>query len=401
LSGGKYRGRLRILVHHDRQNAQVKPMESTVQSSLFGVVVAAVLAVQTAFAAEGVRPVETQSGRIAVETVASGLRNPWSLAFLPNGRMLVTEREGRIRIVTRDGSLSAPLAGVPEVYSSGQGGLLDIALAPDFVTSRLIYFSFGEPGEGGASTAVARARLGDDRLQDMTVILRTVPKTGGGAHFGSRLAFSRDGKLFVTTGERFRFDPAQDLSSHMGKVLRINPDGSVPSDNPFVGRNGPLPEIWSLGHRNVEGAAIHPETGRLWTHEMGPAGGDELNVTEAGRNYGWPLVSWGRHYDGRDIPDPPTRPDFAQSIRHWVPVIAPSGMAFYTGDTIPAWKGNLLIGGMVARAIVRLSLNGEQITGEERIPMGGRIRDVRQGPDGAVYALDESNGTILRLTASR
>jgi len=375
-------------------------MKRRVQGSLFGVLVAAVLAAQTAFAAEVARVVETQSGRVAVETVASGLNDPWSLAFLPDGRMLVTERAGRIRIVTHEGNASAPLPGVPAVYSSGQGGLLDIALAPDFATSRLIYFSFGEPGEGGASTAVARARLGDDRLQDTTVIFRAVPKTGGGAHFGSRLAFARDGKLFVTTGERFRFDPAQDLSTHLGKVLRINPDGTVPSDNPFVGRPNVRPEIWSLGHRNVEGAAIHPETGRLWTHEMGPAGGDELNITEAGRNYGWPLVSWGRHYDGRDIPDPPTRSDFAQSIRHWVPVIAPSGMVFYNGDAIPAWKGNLLIGGMVARAIVRLTLNREQVTCEERISMGGRIRDVRQGPDGAVYAIDESNGTILRLTAA-
>ncbi len=372
------------------------------KGSLLGVLVAAiVITSHTAFAGEQPRIVETQSGRLAVETVASGLRNPWSLAFLPDGRMLVTEREGRIRIVTREGNLSAPLAGVPAVYSSGQGGLLDVALAPDFAASRLIYFSFGEPGEGGASTAVARARLGEDRLQDTTVIFRAVPKTGGGAHFGSRLAFGRDGKLFVTTGDRFQFDPAQDLSSHTGKVLRINPDGSVPSDNPFVGRPNVRPEIWSSGHRNVEGAAIHPETGRLWTHEMGPAGGDELNIGEAGRNYGWPLVSWGRHYDGRDIPDPPTRPDFVPSIRHWVPVIAPSGMAFYTGDAIPAWKGNLLVGGMVARAIVRLTLNGEQVTGEERVSMGGRIRDVRQGPDGAVYAIDESNGTILRLSAAR
>ncbi len=314
--------------------------------------------------------------------------------------MLVTERMGRIRIVTREGNLSAPLSGVPAVYSSGQGGLLDIVLAPDFASSRLVYFSFGEPGEGGASTAVARARLGEDRLQDLTVILRTIPKMGGGAHFGSRLAFGRDGKLFVTTGDRFQFDPAQDLSNHTGKVLRINGDGSVPADNPFVGRPNVRPEIWSSGHRNVEGAAIHPETGRLWTHEMGPAGGDELNVTEPGRNYGWPLVSWGRHYDGRDIPDPPTRADFAQSIRHWTPVIAPSGMDFYNGDAIPSWKGNLLIGGLVARAIVRLTLNGEQVTGEERISLGGRIRDVVQGPDGAVYALDESNGTILRLTAA-
>ena len=370
-------------------------------SLLGGLVATIVIVSQTVFAREQPRIVETQSGRLAVETVASGLRDPWSLAFLPDGRMLVTERAGRIRIVTREGTLSAPLPGVPAVYSSGQGGLLDLALAPDFATSRLIYFSFGEPGEGGASTAVARARLGDNRLDDMTVIFRAVPKTGGGAHFGSRLAFAHDGKLFVTTGERFRFDPAQDLSTHLGKVLRINPDGSVPNDNPFVGRANVRPEIWSWGHRNVEGAAIHPETGRLWTHEMGPAGGDELNITEAGRNYGWPLVSWGRHYDGRDIPDPPTRPDFAQSIRHWVPVIAPSGMTFYAGDAIPAWKGNLLIGGMVARAIVRLTLNGEQVTGEERVSMGGRIRDVRQGLDGAVYAIDESNGTILRLTASR
>lgn len=371
------------------------------QGNLFGALVAAAVFVsQPLSAAERPRILETQSGRVAVETLASGLNDPWSLAFLPDGRMLVTERAGRIRIVTREGNLSAPLSGVPAVYSSGQGGLLDIVLAPDFASSRLVYFSFGEPGEGGASTAVARARLGEDRLQDLTVILRTIPKMGGGAHFGSRLAFGRDGTLFVTTGDRFQFDPAQDLSNHIGKVLRINGDGSVPADNPFVGRPNTRPEIWSSGHRNVEGAAIHPETGRLWTHEMGPAGGDELNVTNAGRNYGWPLVSWGRHYDGRDIPDPPTRADFAQSIRHWTPVIAPSGMDFYTGDAIPSWKGNLLIGGLVARAIVRLTLNGEQVTGEERISLGGRIRDVLQGPDGAVYALDESNGTILRLTAA-
>jgi glucose/arabinose dehydrogenase len=362
---------------------------------------AAILLSQSARSAERERVIETQSGPIAVETIASGLDDPWSLAFLPDGRFLITQRSGRIRFVTRQGNISAPLAGVPEVYSSGQGGLLDVALAPDFATSRLIYFTFGEPGEGGASTAVARARLTDDRLQDTTVIFRSVPKTGGGAHFGSRLAFARDGTLFVTTGERFQFEVAQDLSHHMGKVVRINPDGSVPSDNPFVGRANVRPEIWSYGHRNVEGAAIHPQTGRLWTHEMGPAGGDELNITEAGRNFGWPVVSWGRHYDGRVIPAPTTRPDLAAPIRYWNPVIAPSGMAFYTGDAIPAWKGNLLIGGMVARAIVRLTLNGEQVTGEERVSMGGRIRDVRQGPDGAVYALDESNGTLLRLTAAR
>jgi glucose/arabinose dehydrogenase len=304
-----------------------------------------------------------------------------------------------MRIVAREGTLSAPLSGVPQVAAGGQGGLLDVAVAPDFATSGLIYFSFSEPGEGGASTAVGRARLVDDRLQDTKVIFRSTPKVGGGAHFGSRLAFARDGTLFVTTGDRGRFDPAQDLSSHIGKVLRINTDGSVPNDNPFVGRAGTRPEIWSYGHRNVQGAFVHPETGRLWTHEMGPAGGDELNVTEAGRNYGWPLVSWGRHYSGVDIPDPPTRPDFAPPVRYWNPVIAPSGMAFYTGDAIPGWKGNILIGGMGARGIVRLTLNGEEVRGEERIALGGRIRAVRQGPDGAVYALDESSGTLLRLTA--
>jgi glucose/arabinose dehydrogenase len=371
------------------------------RNNLFAVAVALIVFLsQTACAAENPSNVQTQSGPVSVQVVARDLNDPWALAFLPDGRMLVTQRSGRLRIVTREGAVSAPIAGVPAVYSSGQGGLLDIALAPDFATSRLIYFSFGEPGEGGASTAVARTRFADDRLQDVTVIFRAVPRTGGGAHFGSRLAFARDGTLFITTGERFQFEPAQDLSTHLGKVLRINADGSVPADNPFVGRAGVRPEIWSYGHRNVEGAAIHPETGKLWTHEMGPAGGDELNITEAGRNYGWPVVSWGRHYDGRAIPAPTTRTDMAQSIRHWVPVIAPSGMAFYTGDAIPAWKGDLLIGGMVARALVRLTLNGEQVTAEERISLGGRIRDVRQGPDGAVYALDESNGTLLRLAAA-
>jgi glucose/arabinose dehydrogenase len=377
-------------------------VEVTVQGSVFSVLLAAALLIsQAACGAEQQRIVITQTGTIRVDTVASGLDSPWSLAFLPDGRMLVTERGGQMRIVTREGIVSAPLPGVPEVSASGQGGLLDVALAPDFATSRLIYFSFGEPGDGGSSTAVGRARLVDDRLQDTTVIFSSVPKMGGGAHFGSRLAFGRDGTLFVTTGDRFQFDPSQDLSSHIGKVMRINADGSVPRDNPFVGRADVRPEIWSYGHRNVEGAAIHPDTGRLWTHEMGPAGGDELNITESGHNYGWPVVSWGRHYSGIDIPDPPTRPDLAAPVRYWNPVIAPSGMAFYNGDAIPAWKGNLLIGGLVARAIVRLTLSGQEVTGEERIALGGRIRDVRQGPDGAVYALDESSGTLLRLTAAR
>ena len=343
---------------------------------------------------------KTDKAEILVETVAGGLNHPWGFAFLPDAGMLVTERPGRLRLVAADGKVSPALAGVPSVYAQGQGGLLDVALAPDFAASRLVYLSFAEAGEGGASTAVARGRLNEaaTALEDTKVIFRQQPKVTGGNHFGSRLAFARDGKLFVTTGERFKFDPAQDLSNHIGKILRINPDGSVPQDNPFAGRAGARPEIWSYGHRNIQSAAIHPETGALWEVEHGPRGGDELILAEPGRNYGWPLVSWGRHYDGRDIPDPPTRPDLAGSVHQWTPVIGPSGMAFYTGEAFPAWRGDVLIGGLVSQGLVRVSLDGTRMTGEERISLGARIRDVRQGPDGFVYALtDADNGRILRL----
>jgi len=344
--------------------------------------------------------IDTKQGAIKVETVTGGLDHPWGLTFLPDGRMLVTEKPGRLRLVAKDGKASEPLKGVPKVFAEGQGGLLDVALDPDFAANGLVYLSYSEPGEGGAGTAVARGKLSDSGLDDMQVIFRQEPKVDLGLHFGSRLAFSPDGKLFVTLGERFKFDPAQDLGTHLGKVVRINPDGSVPQDNPFVGQKGALPEIWSYGHRNPQGAAIHPETGKLWENEFGPMGGDELNIPAAGANYGWPVVSWGKHYDGKDIPDPPTHPEFADAIYHWNPVISPSGMTFYTADAIPGWKGNLLIGGLSSEAIVRLVLDGEKVTEEERIPMGTRIRDVSQGPDGAVYALtDEGDGKILRLTA--
>jgi glucose/arabinose dehydrogenase len=291
---------------------------------------------------------------------------------------------------------------VPEVVDDGQGGLLDVVLDPKFAENRLVYLSYSEPGDGGTSgTAVARGKLGEMGLDNVEVIFRQTPKVGDDLHFGSRLAFSPDGKLYVTLGERFKFHPAQDLASHLGKVVRINPDGSVPEDNPFVGQEGALPEIWSYGHRNPQGAAIHPETGKLWENEFGPRGGDELNIPEAGKNYGWPVVSWGKHYDGKDIPDPPTHPEFADAIYHWTPVISPSGMTFYTGDAIPAWKGNLLIGGLSSQALVRLTLDGEKVTAEERLPLGVRVRDVKQGPDGAVYAIDESNDEILRLTLAK
>jgi len=318
--------------------------------------------------------------------------------LLPDGRMLVTERHGRLRLVAQDGTLSEPLQGVPEVYASGQGGLLDVALDPDFKTNHLVYLTYAEPREGGAGTAVGRGVLTERGLDKVEVIFRQVPTIDSGNHFGSRLAFAPDGKLFVTLGERFQFDPAQDLSNDLGKIVRINPDGSIPEDNPFVGQKGARPEIWSYGHRNPQGAAIHPETGKLWETEFGPWGGDELNIPGAGRNYGWPVVSWGRHYTGIGIPDPPTHPEFTDAIYHWTPVISPSGIAFYTSDAIPGWRGNLLIGGLSSEAIIRLTLDGETVKAEERIAMGMRVRDVAVGPDGAVYALtDEGDGKILRL----
>lgn len=344
------------------------------------------------------RTLSTAQGPVTVESVASGLERPWAMAFLPDGRLLVTERPGRLRIVTRDGNISAPLSGTPKVFAQEQGGLLDVALAPDFASSRTIYLSFAEPGDGGASTAVARARLDGETLQDMRVVFRQEPKVDGGKHFGSRLVFDRGGNLFVTLAERFKFDPAQDLTNHLGTIVRVQSDGAVPTDNPFVGRSDVKPEIWSYGHRNIQAAALHPQTGALWVAEMGPKGGDELTIPKAGANYGWPLVSKGSHYDGKVIPDPDTRPDLGQSIYYWTPVIAPSGMSFYDGALFPHWNGNLLIGGLVSQGVVRLVLDGERVEREERLALGARVRDVRQGPDGAVYVLtDENRGQLLRL----
>ena len=342
--------------------------------------------------------IRTQAGALEVQTVADGFEHPWSIVFLPDGDMLVTERPGRLRRISPDGTTSPPLNGVPEVFAQG-GGLLDLALDPDFETTGLVYLSFAEPGDGGASTAVARGRLGEAGLGDVEVIFRQQPKVAHRNHFGGRLVFAPDGTLFVTLGEQFQFDPAQNLSDHLGTIVRINPDGSVPDDNPFVDRDGALPEIWSYGHRNLEAAAIHPDTGDLWVAEMGPKGGDELNRPEAGRNYGWPLVSWGNHYDGRRIPDPPTRPELAGSAYQWTPVISPSGMVFYTGGEIAGWRGSMLIGGLSGKAIVRVEIAADGSAAEaERLELGVRIRDVEEGPDGAVYALtDEANGKILRF----
>ncbi len=368
--------------------------------AVWRVVAAASLIILTMIGTVAAQPgtIDTSAGRVQVEPFAIGLSHPWGMVFLPDGRMLVTERPGPLRIVSTGGAVSAPLGGVPEVYARGQGGLLDVALDPDFDANRLVYLSYAEPREGGAATAVARGQLDGDRLTDVDVIFRQQPAYEGGLHFGSRLVFARDGTLFITLGERFEFDPAQDLGSHLGKIVRINPDGSVPPDNPFVGREDALPEIWSYGHRNVQGADLHPETGALWAAEFGPRGGDEVNIPEAGKNYGWPLVSWGRHYTMMPIPDPPSRPDLATSVYHWTPSVSPSGMSFYTGDLFPEWTGDLFLGGLSSRALIRLVIDGNRIAAEERLDMDARIRHVRGGPDGALYLLiDADDGAIWRL----
>jgi glucose/arabinose dehydrogenase len=349
-------------------------------------------------AESGAETVDTKSGKIVVEELAGGLDHPWGMAFLPDGRLLITEREGRLHILGPGNKLSPPLAGAPEVYASGQGGLLDVALDPDFPTNRMIFLSFAEAGDGGASTALARATLVGNAITGLKVIFRQEPKVSGSGHFGGRIAFSREGHLFLTTGDRQKFDPAQDLAGHLGKIIRLNRDGTIPKDNPLVGRAGVKPEIWSYGHRNVQGAAIEPLTGVLWTTEFGPRGGDELNRPDVGKNHGWPLVSWGTHYDGRDIPDPPTRPEFTDAVRYWTPVISPSGMIFYTGAMFPHWRGNIFIASLSSQALVRLTLEAGKVTGEERILLGSRIRDVEQSADGSIYVLtDESDGKVLRL----
>ncbi|NYZ12376.1 PQQ-dependent sugar dehydrogenase [Azospirillum sp. RWY-5-1] len=342
----------------------------------------------------------TEKMRLKVVEVADGLDYPWGLAFLPDGSMLVTEREGRLRRILPDGKLSAAIRGVPEVVARGQGGLLDVALDPRFADNRLVYLTYSEPGQGGSGTTAARGRLGEDGLSDVQVIFRQTPKLGTGHHFGSRLVFAPDGTLFITTGDRGQMARAQELSMHQGKVIRIRPDGSIPPDNPFVGRNDARPEIWSYGHRNIQGAALHPTTGRLWLHEHGARGGDEINVPEAGRNYGWPVITYGMDYSGARIGEGTSKPGLEQPIHWWDPSIAPSGMAFCTSDRYPAWRGNLFIGSLRFSQLVRLELDGTTVLKEERFldEVGKRIRDVRQGPDGFLYVTtDESGGSVLRL----
>jgi glucose/arabinose dehydrogenase len=356
----------------------------------------------TACAAEKKDGYPSQAGVVQLTTVASGLEQPWALAFLPDGRMLVTEKPGRLRIVDKDGKVSPPLGNVPKVDARGQGGLLDVVLAPDFSTSRRIYLSYSEPRGEANGTAVAHAQLGDTALSRFTVIFRQRPDKDSRQHFGSRLVFDRDGQLYVTLGDRGKSrDEAQKLDGHLGKVVRLTADGRPAPGNPFLQRKDAMPEIWSYGHRNPQGAALHPRTGKLWLHEHGPQGGDEINVSEPGRNYGWPLITYGREYSGLKVGDGATAKDgLEQPLHYWVPSIAPSGMAFYTADRFPQWKGNLFVGSLKFGQLVRLVLDGERVTGEERLleGHGRRIRDVRAGPDGYLYLLtDESQGKILRL----
>ena len=367
----------------------------------------ALMAPGLALAQQTRAPEPAQKSRVKVETVARGLVHPWALQFLPDGRMLVTERPGRLRLVTREGRISPAITGVPPVFANGQGGLLDVALDPSFATSGTIYLSYAEPrGAGTAGTSVARAKLvtsGDGgRLDDAKVIFRQQPQTSGGLHFGSRIAIARDGNLFVTLGERYQRDKAQDLTVHYGKVVRITPDGGVPKDNPVRAGRDIQPEIWSHGHRNPQSAAIHPVTGKLWTVEHGARGGDEINIPQAGKNYGWPVITYGIDYTGAKIGEGTRKDGLEQPIYYWDPSIAPSGMAFYTGDLMPAWKGNLFVGALAGQHLARLVLDGERVVAEERLlaTEGERIRDVRQGPDGALYALtDHPEGRILRITA--
>jgi glucose/arabinose dehydrogenase len=391
-----------------------------------GIRAAALAAMLPALALSQTRPNDAKlspTSSVRIEQLAT-LEFPWGMALVPDGRLLITEKPGRLRIFA-DGKLSAPVENVPATAylpkPGEQGGLLDVAVDPDFAQNRFIYLSYSEEAlQGSGQTAntpdsrfgnfldltdkrlmggaVMRARLDGSRLVDGTVIWRQEPKTIARGHFGHQIVFGRDGTLFVTSGDRMRFDPAQDLSSNLGKVVRINRDGTIPKDNPFAGKADARADIWSLGHRNMLAAAVHPGTGQLWVVEMGPLGGDELNLVERGANYGWPVVSNGDNYDKSPIPDHETKPEFRAPVRTWTPVISPSGALFYDGSLFP-WKGSLIVGGLSSKALIRLTLDGANVSAEERIDMQRRIRDVLQLRDGALLVItDDKNGELLKLT---
>jgi glucose/arabinose dehydrogenase len=360
-----------------------------------------------AFAGQTDAPARQSNVAFDVVKIAEGLQNPWSLAFLPGGKMLVTERPGRLRVVTPDGKLSEPVAGLPELVAGGQGGLLDVVVDPSYARNNTVYVCYSQPKPNANNTAVARGRFVDGaapRLEDVKTIYEQAPSLNSRLHFGCRLVFGRDGTLFIAQGDRSITEgrmQAQNLDSLIGKVVRINTDGSIPKDNPFVGKTGARPEIFSIGHRNIQAAALNPATGELWEVEHGTRGGDELNVVRKGKDYGWPTIAYGIEYRGGPITGGIQQKEgMEQPIYYWDPVIGPSGMAFYTGSLFPAWKGNLFVGGHETNDLVRLELNGEKVTGEERLlkERNERVRDVRQGPDGALYLLiDAANGSLLKI----
>lgn len=346
---------------------------------------------------------QTKHYDLKLSVVADKLNHPWGMAFLPEKKILVTERNiGTIRIVEKDGTLWPPITGLPRTYNFGQGGMLDVAIDPEFTTNKLIYFTYAEPGIGGAGIAVARGRLNlhQNSLSNMEVIFRQFPKTEGGIHFGSRIVFSSEKHLYITVGERGESERTQDFTLNRGQVIRINSDGSIPSDNPFVSSPGYRPETWSVGHRNPQGAAKNPITGKIWINEHGARGGDEVNIPLPGRNYGWPVISYGVHYSGSKIGVGTHKDGMEQPVYFWDPSVAPSGMTFYTGDKFPNWKGNVLVGALKSRLLIRLTLEGEKVVSEEHIigELNRRIRTVINGPDGYLYILiDNDPGQIIRI----
>lgn len=334
-----------------------------------------------------------------VETVAEGFSHPWALAFLPDGRMLVTEREGQLNLVEREGGKRTRIGGLPKITARGQGGLLDVAAHPRFAENNWVYLSYVAQGEGGFGTHVGRGRLDGTQLTDFEVLFRATPFTTTGQHFGSRLVFDGQGHLFISLGDRNERDTAQQLDNHNGSLIRLTEDGEIPNDNPFVGQDKALPAIYSYGHRNIQGMAQHPQTGQIWLHEHGPRGGDEINMPEPGKNYGWPVITYGKEYYGPSI-GPAKKEGMEQPLHHWTPSIAPSGMAFYSGNAYPQWQGDLFVGALAQTHLARLRFDGTRVTEEERLleKEGLRIRDVRQGPDGLLYLLvDTDKAPLLRL----
>ena len=341
-----------------------------------------------------------------VNKVLDGLENPWSMAFLPDGRMLITERAGRLRLVTKSFQLHpTPIAGLPKIKAAGQGGLFDVAIHPDYAANGWIYWAYNEPGAGGWGTALARGKLQGTQMTSVEVLFSMRPKSRKNQHFGGRIVFDTSGFVYLTLGDRGDRDRAQKMDDHAGSVIRLHDDGRVPEDNPFVKLKGALPEKWTLGNRNIQGAALHPQTGKLWTHEHGPQGGDEVNLMSAGKNYGWPVVTHGANYGlGTKIGEGQTKAGMAQALKIWVPSIAPSGMAFVNSQEFPEWSGNLLVGSLRAQTLVRLELDGDAVVGEERLLVGqiGRIRDVRVAEDGLIYLLtDAPNGALFQLARTR